>query len=129
MAGRLEGTEVTRTAARRRWTTAMAAEVVGAAERSGQKLSAYCRDRGLKYERVRRWQQRLGEESAATKRSLFMPVHVVEPAVQRGPASAESTAAGVLEVAVGGCVVRANGEVGEMMLLRAIRAAKEAARC
>lgn len=129
MASRVEVAEVSRTAARKRWTEAMAAEVVGAAERSGQKLSDYCRDCGLNYERVRRWKLRLGEERAATKRPLFVPVQVVEPAAEEERVLASSGGTGVVELAIGDCVVRACGDVSEALLVRAVRAAKEAARC
>jgi hypothetical protein len=129
VASRLEGAEASRRVARTRWTEAMAAEVIGSAERSGQNLAEYCRDRGLNYERVRRWKLRLGAQRAATKRPLFVPVQVVEPAAERGHGRAESTRAGVLELAIGDCVVRACGDVSETMLVRAVRAAKEAARC
>jgi len=107
----------------------MAAEVVGTAERSGQNLADYCRERGLNYERVRRWKMRLGGQRVARKRPHFVPVQVVEPAAERMLGRVGSARDGVLEVAIGDCVVRAFGDVSETMLVRAVRAAKEAGRC
>jgi transposase-like protein len=114
---------------RTRWSDEVAAEVVLDAEKSGQNLKEFCRARGLNYERVRRWRIRLEGQVAPSKRGRgFLPVQVVADAAPAAPRPAEP-ADGVLEFDVGGCVVRTRGDVSEAKLVRALRAAKESARC
>lgn len=121
--------QVARGAPRRRWSAARAAEVLGEAERSGQELADFCRDRGLNYERLRRWRIRLHAASKSKRSPAFVPVRVVDRAPPHAPPAAESKVPGAVEFDVGGCVVRMRGEVSESMLVRALRAAKEAGRC
>lgn len=119
-----------RRAAWARWSPAKASAVVREAEQSGQNLTDFCRERGLNYERVRRWRIRLNmapKKKPAVPR--FVPVQVVDVPLCDATPKPDSKVHGVLEFDVAGCVVRMRGEVNESMLVLALRAAKEAARC
>ena len=116
-------------ASRGRWNAAKAAAVVREAEQSGQNLTEFCRDRGLNYERVRRWRIRLNAAPKPKRTPVFVPVEVVAVAQRDVAPEQESKVSGIVEFDVGGCVVRMRGEVSESTLVRALRAAKEAARC
>jgi len=108
----------------------MAADIVRDADSSGQNLKDFCRARGVNYERVRRWRMRLASQPAPSKRGRgFLSVQVVADAAAAAPRRAAAASGGVLEFEVGGCVVRAHGDVSEATLVRALRAAREAARC
>jgi transposase-like protein len=114
---------------RTRWSEALAADIVRDAERSGHNLREFCRGRGLSYERVRRWRIRLEGKAALSKRVRgFLPVQIIADAGAAAPTPG-ATADGALEFEIGGCVVRTRGDVSEAKLVRALRAAKEAARC
>lgn len=114
---------------RRYWNEATAAGVLREAERSGQTLTEFCRDRELNYERVRRWRIRLNAVTRPKRVTSFVPVEVVDVQVGVRPAVSEGKVTGVVEFDVGGCVIRMRGDVSEMLLVRALRAAKEATRC
>ncbi len=116
-------------ASRRRWSAAKAAAVVREAEQSEQNLTEFCRDRGLNYERVRRWRIRLNAAPKPKRTKAFVPVQVVDAPQQDVTPIQDSNVSGLLEFDVGGYVVRMRGEVSEAMLVRALRAAKEAAQC
>ena len=116
-------------ASRGRWNAAKAAAVVREAEQSGQNLTEFCRDRGLNYERVRRWRIRLNAAAKPKRTPVFVPVEVVAVAQRDVAREQDSKVSGIVEFDVGGYVVRMRGEVSESTLVRALRAAKEAARC
>ena len=119
-----------RRAARGRWSAAKASAVVREAEQSGQNLTDFCRERELNYERVRRWRIRLsGVSKRPSRATRFVPVEVVDVPLRDTRLEQDSKVHGVLEFDVGGCVIRMRGEVNESMLVRALRAAKEATRC
>ena len=116
-------------ARRRRWSAAKAAAVLREAEQSGQNLADFCRDRELNYERVRRWRIRLNTASKPKRTPTFVPVQVVDAAQRDAAPEPDSKVSGLIEFDVGGCVLRMHGEVSEAMLVRALRAAREATRC
>lgn len=116
-------------ASRGRWSAAKAAAVVRDAEQSGQNLTEFCRERGLNYERVRRWRIRLNASSKPKRAPIFVPVQVVDAPQRDAAANEDGKVSGLIEFDVGGYVVRMRGEVSESTLVRALRAAKEAARC
>jgi transposase-like protein len=127
VANRAEGVGVVR---RKRWSESMAADIVRDAEHSGQNLKEFCQSRGLNYERVRRWRIRLESQPSASKRGRgFLSVQVVSDAAPASSSRSEAASGGVLEFEIGACVVRAHGDVSEATLVRALRAAREAARC
>lgn len=124
MAKRAESVGVVR---RQRWSEAEAQDIVREAASSGQNLREFCQGRGVAYERVRRWRIRLEERTARSKRMrTFLPVEVV---ASTAAANSGGASAGVVEFELGPCVVRARGEVSESMLVRALRAVRESARC
>jgi predicted MarR family transcription regulator len=115
-------------ASRGRWSAAKAAAVLREAEQSEQNLTEFCRARDLNYERVRRWRVRLNA-APKPKRAAFVPVHVVDVARHDEDPKQESKVPGLVEFEVGGCVVRLHGDVSDAVLVRALRAARQAAGC
>lgn len=99
------------------------------AGQSDHNLTEFCRDRNLNYERVRRWRIRLNAAQKPKRTPVFVPVQVVDAPQRDAALKQDSKVPGVLEFDVGGYVVRMSGEVSEAVLVRALRAAKEAARC
>ena len=68
---------------RERWTVAEARGVLAQWRKSGQPLRAFTRDRGLGYERVRRWHMRLEAEPGRP----FAPVEVARAAAASRPSA------------------------------------------
>ena len=127
MANKADGVGVVR---RKRWSEAVAADIVRDAKDSGQNLSEFCRARGVSYERVRRWRIRLESRAPRSKRGRgFLPVRVVADAAPAAPTRAEAASGSLVEFDLGTCVVRTHGDVSEATLVRALRAARESARC
>jgi len=67
-----------------RWTKSDAQRALASWRASGLSLSAWCRQEGLGYERVRRWRSQLGGRPAQPPKTAFLPVQVLEA----GPAEA-----------------------------------------
>ena len=65
----------------KRWREAEARAFLSGWRASGQPLTVYCQQRGVQYERVRRWRSKLGSDAgSAGTVPEFKPVRIVEDA-------------------------------------------------
>jgi len=68
---------VARAARQKRWTPAVAEEVLDAQRHSGLSLAAFARRRGIAYPRLLRWRTRLSRTGpGAVRGPLFLPVSI-----------------------------------------------------
>ena len=72
--------------ARRRWTESDAREVLGALDRSGKTLAAFCAEHGLDAQRMYYWRRRLAEGEATTFQELIVrPIQGRAPGADQEP--------------------------------------------